>query len=83
VLKNFANAESGELPLNCHDQVLRIAYIYLDQGLWSGNGVFDVVDKLHTRGWSFGQGDLGFNRYIRYNFPVEPTCVLSRRRLTV
>jgi hypothetical protein len=45
-----ANAESGEVPLNCHDQVLRIAYIYLDQGLWSGNGVFDVVDKLHTPG---------------------------------
>lgn len=56
-----ANVESGEVPINCHDQVLRIAFIY-NEGMWEGNGVFDVVDKLHTRGWSFGQGDLGLNR---------------------
>lgn len=56
-------AERWEVPINCHDEVLRLAYIYLVQGLWGcGYGVFDVVDKLHTRGWSFGQGDLGFNR---------------------
>ncbi|KND90822.1 hypothetical protein TOPH_04586 [Tolypocladium ophioglossoides CBS 100239] len=36
----------------------------MDQGLWDGNGVFDVVDKLHTRGWSFGQGELRFNRTL-------------------
>lgn len=65
-----ANVESGEVPVDCHDRVLRIAFIYLDEGLWNGNGVFDVVDKLHTRGWSFGQGDLNFNRY---DFRVEPT----------
>lgn len=57
-----ANAESGEPPISCHDQVLRIAYIYLVKDKWNGNGLFDVVDKLHTRGCSFGQGDLGFNR---------------------
>ncbi len=57
-----ANAESGEVPINCHDQVLRIAYIYSYDGSWEGNGVFDVVDQLHTHGWSFGQGDLRFNR---------------------
>jgi hypothetical protein len=61
--KDFrANAESGAVPINSHDQVLRIAYIYMDEGLWDGNGVFDVVDQLHTRGWSFGHGDLAFNR---------------------
>ncbi len=54
-----SNAESGEVPINCHDQVLRMA---LDQELWDGNGVFDVADHLHTRGLSFGQGDLAFNR---------------------
>lgn len=59
-----ANAERGEILLDCHDQVLRIAYIYVVQGsqFLRGNGVLDVVDKLHTRGWSFGQGDLAFNR---------------------
>lgn len=55
-------SKGGEVPINSHDEVFRIAYIYLDQGLWDGNGVFDVVEKLHTRGLSFGQGDLGFNR---------------------
>ena len=58
-----ANAEIGEVPIDCHDRVLQIAFIYLDEGLWNGNGVFDVVDQLHTRGWSFGQADLRFNRY--------------------
>ncbi len=57
-----ARVESGEVPIDCHDRVLRIAYIYSDEWLWDGNGVFDVVDKLHTRGWSFGQRDLRFNR---------------------
>lgn len=64
-----AHVESGEVLVDSHDQVLRIAYIYLDEGLWAGNGVFDVVDKLHTRGWSFGRGDLKFNRY---DFRVGP-----------
>ncbi|PGH17665.1 hypothetical protein AJ79_01027 [Helicocarpus griseus UAMH5409] len=59
-----AKVESGVLPVDCHDRVLRIAYVYLDKGLWDGNEVFDVVDKLHTRGWSFGSGDLKFNRTL-------------------
>ena len=57
-----AKAERGEVPINSHDQVLRIAYIYVKQVGWVGRGVFDVVDKLHRRGWSFGQGGLAFNR---------------------
>jgi hypothetical protein len=65
-----AKVESGEVPVDCHDRALRIAYIYLDEGLWDGNGVFDVVDKLYTHGWSFGQGDMKFNRY---DFRVERT----------
>jgi hypothetical protein len=73
-----ANVESGELLVDCHDRVLRIAYIYTDEGLWnSNNGVFDILDKLHTRGWSFGQGDLKFNRY---DFPTF-ISLLSWRRL--
>ncbi|KFY73828.1 hypothetical protein V499_06113 [Pseudogymnoascus sp. VKM F-103] len=59
-----ASAESGEVPVDCHDQVLQIAYIYSDEGMWDGNGIFDVLDKLHARGWSFGQGDLKFNRTL-------------------
>lgn len=59
-----ADAESGVVSIDRHDQVLRIAFIYLDEGLWSGNGgVFDVVDQLHARGWSFGKNNLRFNRY--------------------
>jgi hypothetical protein len=60
----MASVESGELPVTSHDQVLRIAYIYMNEGLWNNeHGVFDVVDQLHKQGWSFGQGDLRLNRY--------------------
>jgi len=55
-------AENGELPIDGHDLVLRIAYIYTVEYMFD-DGVFDTVHKLHTRGWSFGQGDLKFNRY--------------------
>jgi hypothetical protein len=58
----LANVESGIVPVICHEDVLRIAFIYLDEGLWADNGVFDVVEKLHAHGWSFGAGELRFNR---------------------
>ena len=59
-----AKAESGEVPIKDHDQVLRIAYLYMHEGDWYGsnNGVFGEVENLHMRGWSFGQGELAFNR---------------------
>lgn len=59
----LADVEGGAVPVDCHDRVLRIAFIYMDEGLWDGNGVFDVVEKLHARrGWSFGERELRFNR---------------------
>ena len=67
-----ANVESGEVPVDSHDRVLHIAYIYSYYGWDDGNGIFDVVDNLHERGWSFGQGDLKFNRYV---FWAEPECI--------
>ncbi|KAL3436216.1 hypothetical protein BDV09DRAFT_165662 [Aspergillus tetrazonus] len=30
----------------------------MDEGLWCGTGVFDVIEKLHAHGWSFGEGEL-------------------------
>ena len=58
----LANVEGGIVPVTCHDDVLRIAYVYIDEGLWDGQGVFDVVEKLHAHGWSFGENELRFNR---------------------
>lgn len=70
----IASVESGELPVTNHDQVLRIAYIYMDEGLWSNeHGVFNVVEQLHKQGWSFGRGDLRFNRY---DTKLDDICVL-------
>ncbi|KAF1935461.1 hypothetical protein EJ02DRAFT_460354 [Clathrospora elynae] len=60
----LANVEGGIVPVTCHDDVLRIAYIYIDEGLCGGDGVFDVVEKLHAHGWSFGEGELRFNRTL-------------------
>ncbi|KAK1142346.1 hypothetical protein N8T08_007898 [Aspergillus melleus] len=60
----LSDAENGVVPVNSHDQLLRIAWIYLDEPLWNGQGVFDVIEKLHTHGWSFGEGELRFNRTL-------------------
>lgn len=58
----LADVKNGVVPVDSHDKVLRIAFIYMDEGLWQDNGVFDVVEKLHAHGWSFGEGELRFNR---------------------
>lgn len=58
-------AESGIISIDSHEKLLRIAYIYWHIAEGAG-GVFDAVDKLHERGWSFGQDELKFNRYDRF-----------------
>ncbi|KAK0673411.1 hypothetical protein QBC41DRAFT_241340 [Cercophora samala] len=60
----LADAESGAVAVDSHDQLLQIAFMYLDEGLWDGNGIFDVVEKLHARGWSFGKAEMKFNRTL-------------------
>lgn len=56
------SVEGREAPVNSHGSLLRIAFVYLDEALWDGKGVSNVVEQLHTRGWSFGQGEFRFNR---------------------
>ncbi|KAJ2979747.1 hypothetical protein NQ176_g3061 [Zarea fungicola] len=56
------SAENGQIVINCHQLLLRIAYIYVYDGS-SNAGVFSSIDDLHKHGWSFGGGDLRFNRY--------------------
>jgi hypothetical protein len=58
----LTNVEGGIMPVTCHDDVLQIGYIYIDELLGGGQGVFDAVEKLHAHGWSFGEGELRFNR---------------------
>lgn len=60
----LTDVENGVVPVNSHDQLLRIAWIYMDEPLWYGQGIFDVIEKLHTRRWSFGQDELRFNRLV-------------------
>ncbi|KAA8651052.1 uncharacterized protein ATNIH1004_003745 [Aspergillus tanneri] len=62
--KFLTDVENGVVPVNSHDQVLRIAFIHMDEVLWTGMGVFDVIEKLHAHGWSFGEGELKFNRTL-------------------
>jgi hypothetical protein len=51
-VKEFlADVKNGVVPVDSHE-VLQIAFIYMDEGLWQDNGVFDVVEKLHAHGWS-------------------------------
>ncbi|KAG7287179.1 hypothetical protein NEMBOFW57_006684 [Staphylotrichum longicolle] len=58
--------------------LLRIAFIYLDEGLWEGNGVFDVVEKLHAHGWSFGEGELRFNRTLDIFYLAQLAAAIYR-----
>jgi hypothetical protein len=58
----LANVEGGIVPVTCHDNVLQVAYIYIDGGMCDSQGVFDIVEKLHAHSWSFGKGELRFNR---------------------
>lgn len=58
----LADVKNGVALVDSHEKVLRIAFIYMDEGLWKDNGVFDVVEKLHAHGFSFGEGELRFNR---------------------
>ncbi|KAK4660711.1 hypothetical protein QC762_121465 [Podospora pseudocomata] len=74
----LAEAESGAVAVDCHDQVLQIAFMYLDEGLWDGNGVFDVVEKLHARGWSFGKGELRFNRTLDVFYLAQLAAAIYR-----
>ncbi|KAI9035157.1 uncharacterized protein KD926_004452 [Aspergillus affinis] len=62
--KFLTDVETGVVPVNSHDQVLRIAFIHMDEVLWTGMGVFDVIEKLHAHRWSFGEGELRFNRTL-------------------
>ncbi|KAL4944053.1 hypothetical protein BDV06DRAFT_210536 [Aspergillus oleicola] len=62
--KFLTDIENGVVPVNSHDKVLRIAFIYMDEVLWCGTGVFDVIEKLHAHGWSFGVGELRLNRTL-------------------
>ncbi|KAJ5256753.1 hypothetical protein N7478_012857 [Penicillium angulare] len=73
----LANFEGGIVPVTCHEDVLRIAFIYHEE-LWDGNGVFDVVEKLHTRGLSFGKGDLRFNRSLDVFYLAQLAAALYR-----
>ncbi|KAJ6142334.1 hypothetical protein N7497_011433 [Penicillium chrysogenum] len=65
-------------PVTCHEDILRIAFIYLDEGLWTDNGVFDVVKKLHTHGWSFGEGELRFNRTLDLFYLAQLAAAIYR-----
>ncbi|KAB8262069.1 hypothetical protein BDV32DRAFT_157544 [Aspergillus pseudonomiae] len=74
----IADVEGGAVPVDSHDCVLQIAFIYMDEGLWDGNGVFDVVEKLHARGWSFGEGELRFNRTLDIFYLAQLAAAIYR-----
>jgi hypothetical protein len=61
--------ESGEIPVDSHEVMLRITHILMEYD-WGDNKVFSTVELLHSRKWTFGKGDLKFNRYA---------CVVPKR----
>ncbi|KAJ9486166.1 hypothetical protein VN97_g7179, partial [Penicillium thymicola] len=74
----LAEVEGGGVPVDCHEKVLRIAFIYMDEGLCLGSGIFDVVEKLHTHGWSFGEGELRFNRTLDIFYLAQLAATIYR-----
>ncbi|KAJ6067233.1 uncharacterized protein N7446_004270 [Penicillium canescens] len=74
----LADVEGGVVPVDCHEKVLRIAFIYMGEGLWLDSGVFDVVEKLHARGLSFGEGELRFNRTLDIFYLAQLSAAIYR-----
>ncbi|KAL4882091.1 hypothetical protein BJY04DRAFT_217783 [Aspergillus karnatakaensis] len=74
----LADVENGVVPVNSHDELLRIAYTYMDEGMWDGAGVFDVIEKLHAHGWSFGEGELRFNRTLDLFYLAQIAAAIYR-----
>jgi hypothetical protein len=43
-VKEFlADVKNGVVPVDSHE-VLQIAFIYMDEGLWQDNGVFEILE---------------------------------------
>lgn len=78
--KFLTDVQNSVVPVNSHDKVLRIAFIYMDEGLLCGAGVFDVIEKLRAHGWSFGEGELRFNRSVTYHLEIT---ILTIKRSTL
>ncbi|KAF9252309.1 hypothetical protein LCP9604111_2305 [Penicillium roqueforti] len=74
----LVDVEGGVVPVDCHEKVLRIAFIYMEEELWLDSGVFDVVEKLHARGWSFGAGELRFNRTLDIFYLAQLAAAIYR-----
>ncbi|KAL2752911.1 hypothetical protein ACRALDRAFT_1077976 [Sodiomyces alcalophilus JCM 7366] len=65
----LAKVKNREIPVDSHERALRVAFTYLvNKAIYGAfqidHGVFSVVEKLHEYGWTFGQGDLKFNRTL-------------------
>ncbi|KAL4931019.1 uncharacterized protein BDV17DRAFT_297504 [Aspergillus undulatus] len=76
--KFLTDVENSVVPINSHDKVLRIAFIYMDEGLWCGTGVLDVIEKLHAHGWSFGEGELRLNRTLDLFYLAQIAAAIYR-----
>ncbi|KAJ0417402.1 hypothetical protein BJY00DRAFT_289510 [Aspergillus carlsbadensis] len=74
----LADVENGAVPVDSHEKVLWIAFIYMDEGLWDDNGVLSVIEKLHAHGWSFGQGELRFNRTLDLFYLAQIAAAIYR-----
>ncbi|KAL4861055.1 hypothetical protein BDV12DRAFT_77019 [Aspergillus spectabilis] len=76
--KFLTDVENSVVPVNSHDKVLRIAFIYMDEGLWCGTGVLDVIEKLHAHGWSFGEHELMLNRTLDLFYLAQIAAAIYR-----
>ncbi|KAL4993023.1 hypothetical protein BDV10DRAFT_200074 [Aspergillus recurvatus] len=76
--KFLADVENGVTLVDSHEKALWIAFIYLDEALWIGTGVFDVIGKLHAYGWSFGKGELRLNRTLDIFYLAQLAAAIYR-----
>ena len=73
-----ADIEIQHTTCESHSQLLQIAYDYVIDGLWGGEGIFDAVEKLHSRGLSFGRADQHFNRYVADGAEWSPVKLMLK-----
>ncbi|KAI9368659.1 hypothetical protein BJX61DRAFT_205669 [Aspergillus egyptiacus] len=81
--KFLTDVENGVTLVDSHEKALWLAFIYLDEALWIGTGILEVIEKLHAYGWSFGQGELRLNRTLDLFYLSQLAAAIYRSSDTI
>ncbi|KAL4915011.1 hypothetical protein BDW62DRAFT_204100 [Aspergillus aurantiobrunneus] len=75
----LADVKNGVVPVDSHDKALRIAFIYMDEGLWQDNGVLECRREAAPTRVVIRRGRvLRFNRTLDIFYLVQIGASINR-----